>query len=495
MKSRRFKRFLFLFIIFLLVFFVLLIWAGIRRGKFPAFSQNYAEKSGVETVEETVPDIAAFSGTGNGSEGEREKAETEEQEREPEDEAPPTEEMETPVTAQPIYPTDIYSESGITAEFQCYIPDADAYLWEYYDVPASEWIPAESTFVGRKKDELHRSISFYNMESVPENDGTMIRCTVTRSGQEDLVKTATLYVIKEITEILIDAAEYPEGYINTQDIPVTVIYGDGKKEVLQGLNGMFFVDKKESRESEDSVSGNRIETVTTVYTECKYIYLGLEEKKVLMRYRIKDSFMEEEILLCGKDTTPPDISDVQVCDHEISIVDKSVPVTVMITATDNDTPADKLSYAFLPEGQEAEEADWKQTASFEVDITQNGMWTAYCRDQSGNISAEEKKVIVVDQKPPVITKLYLSENVWCQKNKIIVEAEDELEIQYRYCCPDTGEDSGWIADNVYEIFQNGTWEIRVKDAVENISETRELTVSNIDTQAPVIISITEIEGE
>ena len=167
----------------------------------------------------------------------------------------------------------------------------------------------------------------------------------------------------------------------------------------------------------------------------------------------------------------------------------------MISATDNDTPADSLSYAFLPEGQEVTEEDWRAVSSFEVDITQNGVWIAYCRDQSGNICTEEKKVIAVDQKAPVISELYLAESTWCQKNRIIVTAADELEIWYRYCCPETGEDSGWIVENTFEVSHNGVWEIRVKDAVENISEIQELTVTNIDTVAPVIISITETEGE
>lgn len=483
MKKRWFKILIFSLIVFILAF---LAWNGLKK-----------EKDVIEELEKTVPEILSSSDVEDGEAEIPEAAEevNEAVDSEEREENISMTELAEPLTAQPVFPSDIYSESGMKAEFQCYVSDAASYLWECYDTSAAEWVPAEDMAISEKEDELYRRSSFYSIDVTPESDGTMIRCSILRDGQEPLVKTATLYLIEEIADIFIDDADYPSGYINTQDIPVTVTYKDDRKEALQGLNGLFFVDKNENTEYADSVSGNRIETVTTVYTECRHIHLGLEEKELLMRYRINDSCIEKEALFCGKDTEPPDISEIVVSDYEVSAIDMAIPVTIMISATDNDTPADSLSYAFLPEGQEVTEEDWRAVSSFEVDITQNGVWIAYCRDQSGNICTEEKKVIAVDQKAPVISELYLAESTWCQKNRIIVTAADELEIWYRYCCPETGEDSGWIVENTFEVSHNGVWEIRVKDAVENISEIQELTVTNIDTVAPVIISITETEGE
>ena len=399
-----------------------------------------------------------------------------------------------PLTEQEVYPSDIYSESGIMAEFQCYVPSAISYTWEYYDTSAMQWIPAEETAISERPDELYRVSSFYNIEAVPENNERMIRCTIGFEDQDPVVKLANLYIIsKEIVNIAVDDAEYPAGsYLSTEDIPITVVYSSGNRETFTGLlNGMYFVDRQESKEFADGVSGNRTETVTTIYTEHKYLHLGVEEKEILMRYRIKDSVIEKKAVISGKDNEPPDITEISLSDYDISTVDKAIPITVSISAYDNDTPQQQLLYAFLPEGQEVTEEDWKTTASFDMEITQNGTWTAYCKDQSGNIRTEEKRIITVDEKAPVISELRLEKDTWCRKNAIIVTAADELEIFYRYCLPETGEDSGWISESIYEISDNGTWEIQVKDAVGNISEIKELLVSNIDTQAPVIISITE----
>lgn len=403
-----------------------------------------------------------------------------------------------PVTEQEVYPSDIYSVpgNGIMAEFQCYVPDAVSYTWEYYDVSAMQWIPAEENAVSVRPDELDRVSSYYSVGAVPENNEKMIRCTITRTGQEPLIKTAALYIItKEIVNISIGDTEYPAGsYLSTEDVPITVVYSSGNRETFDGLlNGMYFVGKQESTVYEDSASGDRTETVTTVYTEHRYIHLGAEEKEILMRYRMGDSVIEKKTVLCGRDSEPPYITDISVSDYEISTTDRTVPVTVTVNAYDNDTPGQKLYYAFLPEGKEITEEDWQTASTFEIDITQNGTWTGYCRDQSGNVSTEEMRIVTVDEKAPVIREIKLEEDAWCTKNRICVTADDELEISYRYRLPETGEDSGWIPDSTYEISQNGTWEIQTRDAVENTSEIKTLSVSNIDTQAPVIISITEGE--
>jgi len=501
-KKSWFKILNFFFVIFVLVL-VFLVWHGSRNNNIllSFWSPKEEEKDSIEEME-AAPEMMTFYDMDNGN---TEITETSEEiddietkdsgNGEGEDQDISTTEMPEPLTLQPVYPSDIYSESGTEAEFQCYVPDATSYLWEYFDPSTAEWIPAKDTAIIQKNDELCRNSSFYSMEATAESDGAMIRCSITCDGQETIVKTATLHLIEEVTDIFIDDADYPGGYLNIQDIPVTVTYKDGRKETLKGVNGLFFVDRNESTEYTDSVSGNRIETVTTVYTEYKYIHLGLEEKKILIRYRINESSIEKKALFCGRDSEPPDISEILISDYEVSAIDRAVPVMVMITATDNDTPASELSYAFLPEDREVTEEDWRTTSSFEADITQNGTWIAYCRDQSGNIRTEEKSIIAVDQKAPIISELFLSENNWCKKNMINVTATDELAVQYRYCCPETGEDSGWIEQNTYEIFHNGVWEIRAKDAVDNISEVQELVVSNIDTNAPVIISITETEGE
>lgn len=403
-------------------------------------------------------------------------------------------EYSEPLTTQEVYPSDIYSEADTDVVFQCYNVDAVSYNWEYYDVDSLKWVPVEKTAVRQKQDELYRNSSFCSIQASPVSDETMLRCTICLENGEKIVKIASLHVLeKKVENIEVEKTEYEAGnYISIYEIPIMVTYEDGSKETITGLNGLHFLDEKEDTEYTNSVSGNRVETITTVHTECDFLYMGTEEKEIFLRYRKKNYLIDNEVLLCGKDYEPPTISAVDIGDFKVSMEDKVVPVTVTITAEDNDTPFPYLEYAFLPENQEVTESDWAQKFAFEVDITKNGTWVAYCRDKNGNISKEERKIIAVDQKAPVIS-LSLAENNWSQSNKIIVDAVDELSVEFLYSCPATGEDSGWITYNEYQVSHNGTWNVQVKDAAGNISSS-EIVVSNIDTQAPVIISITT-EGE
>jgi len=63
-------------------------------------------------------------------------------------------------------------------------------------------------------------------------------------------------------------------------------------------------------------------------------------------------------------------------------------------------------------------------------------------------------------------------------------------VEYRYLCEKTGEDSGWIREASRRVGKNGEWKIQVRDAAGNLAE-QTIVVDNIDTQAPVIRSITE----
>lgn len=395
------------------------------------------------------------------------------------------------VIEKEVYPADIYAEKNTEAVFQCYVPSATGYLWEYYDMDTMEWAAAEEETVSRQIDELGRNSSFYTVKAVPENHEKMIRCTIQFDERESIVKIASLHVLeKKIADISVEKTEYASGNILSKyEIPVIVTYEDESRESLTGLNGLHFVDEKEDTQYTNSVSGNRIETTTTVHTECEFLSLGAEEKEITVRYRRGEDCIDKETVICGKDYESPVISALEISEYEVSSEDKAVPVTVTITAEDNETPFPYLEYAFLPKNQEVTEDDWKQKFAFEVEITQNGTWVAYCRDQSGNVSSEERKIIAVDQKAPVIS-ISLAENGWCNSNKILVAADDELPVEYLYSCPATGESSGWITYNEYQVSQNGIWNVQARDVAGNISSA-EIAVENIDKQAPVIISIIE----
>ena len=401
-------------------------------------------------------------------------------------------EPQAPLTDAPAKPSDIYAEEGTLVTFACHYPDADRYTWETYDI-GNGWHEAEGAMIA--SDELGREASLLRIMANEENDMLTVRCTTEFEPGEPITDTATLYVLdKEIQGISAhDTTASPGQYISARDIPLAVTYQDGSSEELPGLYNVCFLERSESSEQSATASGNTIETITTVITSRGYLKAKLGETDAMLRYQGKGKSIDAPVKLIGEDTSEPSITQLSISDIVISNVDEPVPVTVSIEAEDDCTPGPGLEYAFLPEGEEPGEGDWTKDASFEADITQNGKWIAYCRDESGNIGSSEKDIIAVDNKPPSIS-LKLGNESWCASNKILVSAKDSLPVEYSYSCEETGEESGWTDKNEHTVRKNGTWKVKVRDAAGNIAE-QEITISNIDSQEPIIIKITEKEGE
>lgn len=399
------------------------------------------------------------------------------------------ENIREPLTTLPVTLSDVYAESGSIAAFKCYYPDAEDYTWETYD-ENDGWIPAQADDITVNTDELYRQISTL-MVLAADNDRKefVVRCNVKRTTGTPITEEATLHVLPKIESVSADSYTAEAGaYISAREIPVQVSFTDGSQDTVTGLGGLYFLEKEESTEQDTTVSGNMKEIITTVITAHDYMYLE-GEKDVVLRYQGKNESVDIPAKLIGKDTTPPEITQLSIDDFEISTIDRPVTVHVAISAKDNVTAYSKLQYAFLHEGEEPQEESWVDRSSFDADITMNGKWIAYCRDESGNIAKEEKDIIAVDNKAPVV-QLSLENETWCTENKILVDARDGLSVEYCYSCTQTGEDSGWITKNGYAVSQNGTWNVRVRDAAGNMTE-EEITIGNIDNQAPVIKKITE----
>lgn len=392
-----------------------------------------------------------------------------------------------PVTQDIIRISDMYAVKGALT-LKSYYPDAAGYTWELYDTDAKGWKSLDSEII---YDELYRPVSCVSFSL---DEDIMVRCGVERENSEESISdVAAVKCIQSVTGISAaqEQVETGSGWLCSRDIPVKVTYRDNSSETLTGLYGLVFVDSLESSEVTYSDTGSIIETVTTVRTECEYSYMETGEKAFAIRYRDKDKAYDTNITVVSTDKEAPVISSVSVSDFEISSIDEPVPVEVSITAEDNETPYPELMYAFLPQETEPKEEDWTAKPKLEKDIDKNGVWIAYCRDKSGNIATFEKRIIAVDQKAPELA-LTLEHSEWCQSNKIIADAKDELSITYLFTCPETGEDSGWTDRNEYDVTKNGTWEVQAKDAAGNTA-VREITVSNIDKQMPVIKGITEGE--
>lgn len=405
-----------------------------------------------------------------------------------EDEVYATSHEQEPVTQDIVRISDMYAVKG-DLTLKSYYPDATQYTWELYNTEAKCWDVLDARTAC---DELYRQVSVVSLNL---SEDIMIRCSIERDGaDEKILDIASVKCIKSIVNVTATDEKFKTGsghWLSSRDIPVKVTYHDNSSEILKGLYGLVFVDKLESSEITYSDTGNVIETVTTINTECEYSYIDTGEKEFVIRYRDQDKSYDTKLTVVSADIDPPVISAVSLSDFTIKTVDEPVTVEVTISAEDNETPYPALEYAFLPQGVDPEDTDWIAKPKFEKDIDQNGIWVAYCRDRKKNIAMFEEKIIVVDQKGPELA-LTLKNTNWCAANKIIANAKDELPVTYLFTCRETGENSGWTDKNEYDVTQNGTWEVQARDEVGNIT-VMDIAVSNIDAQMPIIKGITEGE--
>lgn len=477
-------------IIAVLIFLVVILITGIFSFRYATSHRNDTDAA-VPEAEEMKEDLLSLLSSGNVTVKKTDLPETKETETPdfmPEKKNDPAEENMEPITEQAVALKDIYSEKGETVRFKCYDQEADAYMWEYYDMAAREWLDAEKSLVFSCPDELGRMVSMFEMTAEESKNRLMIRCTLHFPDREAETQTASLHIIDEINAIVIEDMETDANrYLGVDELPVTVSCQDGTEETIAGLNGLHFINTEENTDHGMSVSGNRIETTTIVKTECEYLNTGFSSKEIPVRYRKGEAEPLEAVCsITGKDSKPPEISEVTVSPFEISSIDQPVNLTITITARDDVTPDPELEYAFLHQDQELAEGDWIKKPSFDASIERNGVYYAYVRDRSGNIGKLERELITVDTKAPVITDVSLSDKEgWCRYNTIMVTARDAGAISYCYENESAGIYSGWIANNDYTADANGIWFIKARDAVGNISET-EITISNIDQEAPVI---------
>lgn len=403
------------------------------------------------------------------------------------------ESKQEPLDDSPMVPADMYTEKGHSVAFRAYHPQAENYQWEIYDTETENWQKAPEEAVAVGQDELLREISSLQLTSDRDQS---IRCQISTVSGIPLIYEADLHILNgKIQSIAAEEFSVQTGeYVSSMDIPVQVTYQNGTKDEITGLSGLYFLEQETTKDS-TTESGNLKETITTIRTACEYDYVGeMGSQNGLLCYKpSEEDSLDIPISIKGVDMTPPQITSLIVDGYEISNVAQTVPVTVAIKAIDEVTPTRQLEYAFLPSGADIQEAEWMQEASFTAEIDKNGIWTAYVKDESGNIASKEQEIVVMDDQPPKIQLHLENQNGWCKENQIYVSAEDALPVQYRYLFEKTGEDSGWIDGSNKIIRENGTWKIQVKDSMGNMAE-QTITVDNIDTQAPVINSITEKRG-
>ena len=250
-----------------------------------------------------------------------------------------TEDVRSPLTEAPVRLTDMYARKDSTPVFKSFYPESERYVWEIYDIAENGWKEAPSEMVTMELDELYRMVSVFRIpESCHHNGELIVRCTVDLKEKEPITDVATLHILeKNIADIVIEDLKTDAGYVSAQTVPVIVEYSDGSKETLTNLSGLCVLDKQESFEEQTAVSGNSLETITTVIKGCDYFYLGMEEENLVMRYQAADMKKDIPVKITGEDLEAPVITKLDISDFTISREDVPIPVTITIHAEDNST--------------------------------------------------------------------------------------------------------------------------------------------------------------
>lgn len=118
----------------------------------------------------------------------------------------------------------------------------------------------------------------------------------------------------------------------------------------------------------------------------------------------------------------------------------------------------------------------------EYQIGQNGVYEADCYDRLGNTGARKSVAVsCIDGEAPVISRLSVKDTDYVRQTVIIATAADSgcglSDTAYSW----NGE--AWCKDKEWKAEENGTYTLKVRDALGNESRTS-VTVSNIDREAP-----------
>lgn len=134
-----------------------------------------------------------------------------------------------------------------------------------------------------------------------------------------------------------------------------------------------------------------------------------------------------------------------------------------------------------------------QAASFQAShvVTENGNYDAIAYDKLNNRSSKITVAINgIDTTAPVIKKVETDQSDFCLANKITVVSHDDqsglAEAAYSW------NGSEWTDSPEYEAAENGTYELKVRDALGN-ETTSTIEIGNIDNKPPIIEEVEETE--
>ncbi len=181
---------------------------------------------------------------------------------------------------------------------------------------------------------------------------------------------------------------------------------------------------------------------------------------------------------------------------EVKYIDKVAPVIGVITLNPDDwtnkavtvtVPATDVGINVIL--YRMDNGDWQKENTFTV--SDNDIHEFYVKDSLGNENSAPAKIKAdkYDAEAPVIKSITPNTTEWVSdKVTVTVDATDEgvMGIAYKL-----GKDGEWQSINTFDITENGTYQVYVKDALGNeIANPEEIVIGNIDKTAPEIVDFT-----
>ena len=181
------------------------------------------------------------------------------------------------------------------------------------------------------------------------------------------------------------------------------------------------------------------------------------------------------------DTTPPSISYVTV--------PSGWGTTSTITISASDSASGLATYAVTTTG-EPPTTGWQPSKN--IEITANGTYFAWAKDNVGNVSARYEFIVEkVDSTNPTVTLVNIPDE-WATSSKITLSASDLGDSglsAYAVTTTNTAPGSGWQSGTSFTLTANGTYYAWAKDGAGNISDSYEFTISKVDTDRPAVASV------
>lgn len=202
---------------------------------------------------------------------------------------------------------------------------------------------------------------------------------------------------------------------------------------------------------------------------------------------------------------PDNAGNVGYWNFELTLIDRTAPVIDSFTASTTDwtngnviltvNAHDEASSGGTASGlaQEAYSFDGGNTFGSvkTLSVTQNGVYTVHVKDAAGNITSTSIEITNIDKTAPLISSFNTDVSSWTNRSlDLTVVAEDDSSGIAGYSFDGTN----YSDKKVLTVYGNGTYTVYVKDNAGNVS-SQTCTVTNIDTKAPSIDSVTYSETD